>query len=279
MKNEKNIIEKTIEFFSKMPNQLQEKCFASINPHDLPALGCNFAIGYFLKRMGYKIEYHKEIKINLNANNPKTPDWYVYGRQNIPEFFVEVFKYNPSEDLKKSIKKIDELSKRIKEIKKGYSIKIYFGENLNKTGSKEIKEFAQNVDKWLEKNPIKGDILSITNSIRFKILEKSGKLINNKTSLYFNTWSDKSVLIDKIRKKIKKYKNVLKEFNFPIVLAPFFDFLSNVDFFDFNFKEDYYFRYVSAIIFLYKGFEGWKLEVLYNSNAKFPLPKNAFEKK
>ncbi len=108
-------------------------------------------VGIALKRFGFRVEHNKLF-------DGKTPDWYVHGDEDIPNFVVEATTINPPTSRQVIINKIDDFFNSIRKLGIGVTLnitKIDEDAEINFHPSQK-RQSVKSIEIWLKTKPSAG---------------------------------------------------------------------------------------------------------------------------
>lgn len=248
--------------------------------------------GEVLRNGGYNPEYEKLF-------GTLTPDWYIDPGDNKPPFLVEVFTARISDEEEKEQNQIDDLRNRLAQIPIKVSVwldrypdRLHGKIDLN---PKRNKAIVQKVQNWLSTNPAVGARLELEDmafdvigwSPDFTGIQMQGPVKNDMV--------DDEPLEKKINKKIRKYTGIVNSGQVPLVVAVLTDFETGLGFDELENvtlgrlavsynqngplglvrQNDGLFQNkpeLSAAAYIYKENGNWKIKLIRNPTARFPLP-------
>ena len=183
------------------------------NPEQFAGAKNELLMACYLTKCGFSVIHSPEIQ-------DQTPDFLI-GDSARGKAVVEVFTREPSDKEKDVIKSKRELEWRMRKLKFRYSISINYNSLDAALSRDEMLNILDSLMKWIRDwGPIPGDRIAI-NNIRFMVdplisksgFCKTGAVTNGFREVnYFDTIND-------VKKKIKRYKTICKEYKLPMVVA------------------------------------------------------------
>jgi hypothetical protein len=256
--------------------------------------------GKLLRHLGYTAEYEVDI-------GGLTPDWYAHARGDIPAFVLEVFTANVSNKRAAELRAVKNLWGWLQEIPVvGVALYIEINQIEVKCDDKRGKELARTVQNWLNTKPPVNSRLDY-DDFSFEVFHYNPSY----TSLQL-AGPGSSFMVNKepvrinFKEKIHKYRKVLAEKNFPLVVGVVADFMTGVSFDSFldllfgseainyscnelteevrgsrltRLSDGLFHREpaLSAAAWVEKGLSGeWQIKCIHNPQAILPLPISAF---
>lgn len=117
-------------------------------------------VGIKLRHLGYHLVYEPQL-----PDTERRPDWCVYGRDDVPPFYLEVFTPNPSEDNARDEYNWKELAALIEDQTTGFGFSLQFYSDKSSPDPKQRKKVVTLVVRWLESGHLKiGDRLCFNDS-------------------------------------------------------------------------------------------------------------------
>lgn len=171
-------------------------------------------VGIALKRFGFEVEHDKLF-------DGKTPDWYALGKDDIPNFVVEVTTINQPQDYQSSINKTGDFFASIRKIPFGATLKaeiIIEGADY-KFDPNQKKISIRSINDWLKTNPQTGATHDVA-GFRFELVEWN----NDKSFVTANGFKksrtiNPTLFANAIKRKISRYQTIIESNNLPFWVA------------------------------------------------------------
>jgi hypothetical protein len=186
-------------------------------------------VGYSLKQLGYQVEYNHEF-------NGLTPDWYTYGKDNVPPFVVEVFSVRLTRESQEVQRRIMWLHYYLEQIPISAALDIKVEQRQVLPEPQHSKRIAEKIHSWLLNTQPPVDAQFQISNLMFTRLEAGDNLPSvscGGTGRAFMV--DTTRLRTNIDTKLARYKAVVMEKGIPFVVATVADTLTGLSF-D-NFKD------------------------------------------
>jgi len=249
-------------------------------------------VGSLLRKLGYKVEYDKKIEA-------LTPDWYVYGKREIPSFIVEVFTTGFLGNFSQEYRAVNNLEERLRQIPIGVTLEIEIDDHGNLSQGRN-KQITEDIKRWLtQEAPLIGNLYSgdgfdceISNSnsnsltlqpyivpkfdfvdtkrLIKNIKEKNQKYKNLEMPLVVSVVTDDIILGEEIRNILLGGRGLKEIYNKNTgVKESTISFLLNDGLF--KKKPD-----LSAVVWVSQVWSGGRMTAIYNPTTTKPLPANTF---
>lgn len=169
-------------------------------------------VGALLKEAGFDIIHEQEV-------NSKTPDWYINGSDNYPDFILEVGVLNSEQIVAELEEQISELKTRVNLLQFNAEIMMdlsHFIDPQYVTDFINMKGIIQDLNDWLSDNP-SGFMTS--NEVIFQyIKETDSGIILQSDSGYGRVWRDDR-FVNKLEEKRDAYCSLTVKKKLPYIIA------------------------------------------------------------
>jgi hypothetical protein len=228
-----------------------------------------------------------------------TPDWYVYGKREIPSFIVEVFTTGFLGNFSQEYRAVNNLEERLRQIPIGVTLEIEIDDHGNLSQGRN-KQITEDIKRWLtQEAPLIGNLYSgdgfdceISNSnsnsltlqpyivpkfdlvdtkrLIKNIKEKTQRYKNLEMPLVVSVVTDDIILGEEIRNILLGGRGLKEIYNKNTgVKESTISFLLNDGLF--KKKPD-----LSAVVWVSQVWSGGRMTAIYNPTATKPLPANTF---